>query len=183
MKTVDIDSLLEGARKALSNPENAHKNGLLHYLLNKDHGKTISVMMPYSDCLYDFGRWYAQLWGESLGKEGKGQTPLVALGPQDQHSLAQLFLDGPKDKVVTIMTVKTHAKDPLGQLLLREASATAQALHEKKCPCVSIHLDDLSPQTLGELLMSYQIQTAFTGHLMGINPYDQPAVELIKRRI
>ena len=60
---------------------------------------TISVMLAYSDRLERFTRWYVQLWAESLGKDGKGTTPLVALGPVDQHSQLQLFIAGPRDKV------------------------------------------------------------------------------------
>lgn len=178
---LDIETLLDGARKA--DISNAYQNGTAHFLLNRDHHKTISVMMPYADCLFDFGRWYAQLWAESLGKEGKGQTPLVALGPQDQHSLAQLFLDGPKDKVVTLIKIAAEPNDALGELLEKECMATAKALAEKGCPVVTLTLPQLDAFHMGELLMTYQMQTAFVGHLMGINPYDQPAVESIKKWI
>lgn len=178
---VDIDKLLEGARKA--ELENAFKNGLIHYLLNRDHGKSISIMIPYADCLEEFGKWYVQLWAESLGKEGKGQTPMVAVGPQAQHSLAQLILDGPKDKVVTFIKIESDVHDPFGGLLEKECLATSQALQRRGVPSVTLLLPKLDCQTMGELLMTYQVQTALVGHLMGINPYDQPAVEQIKQLI
>ena len=180
---VDIQKLLCGAAGAVEKSTNTYHNGLIHYLLNKDHGKNISVMMTYSDSLRDFGLWYSQLWAESLGKNGKGQTPLVAQGPQDQHSLAQLFLDGPKDKIVTFIKVTPHKGDKLGELMEKECNATAQALHESGCPSVTITLPTVNEETLGKLLMTYQIQTAFTGYLMGVNPYNQPAVERIKKLI
>ncbi|MBI4124520.1 MAG: glucose-6-phosphate isomerase [Deltaproteobacteria bacterium] len=180
---VNTQKLLKGAARAVDNHDNACRNGTIHYLLNKNHGKTISVMMTYGDALKEFGGWYAQLWAESLGKEGKGQTPLACQGPQDQHSLAQLFLDGPKDKVVTFIKVAPQRGDKLGELMERECNATAQACFESGCPSVTITLPSLDEETLGELLMTHQIQTAFTGHLMGINPYDQPAVERIKKFI
>lgn len=177
---VDTQQLLRGAAQAAT--EHSFRNGVVHYLLNRDHGKTISAMMIYSDALRDFGLWYSQLWAESLGKGGKGQTPLACQGPQDQHSFAQLFLDGPKDKVVTF--IKVDAKgDPLGQLMEKEHAATAQALYESGVPSVTITLPEINEATLGELIMSYQIQAAFTGHLMGVNPYDQPAVAQIKKLI
>lgn len=178
---VDIQKLVQGAAKATEEITNACRNGLVHYLLNKDHGKTISVMMVYGDSLRDIGGWYAQLWAESLGKDGKGQTPIAAQGPQDQHSLAQLLLDGPKDKVVTFITVAPQKGNRLSELMDRECQATAQALSESGVPSVTITLPEISEEVLGKLLMTYQIQTAFTGHLMGVNPYDQPAVERVKR--
>lgn len=180
---VDTQQLLKGAAHAIENHEGAIRNGTVHYLLNKNHGKTISVMMGYTDALKEFGTWYAQLWAESLGKDGKGQTPLAAQGPQDQHALAQLFLDGPKDKVVTFIKVAAKQGDKLGELMERECQATAQALYDSGCPTVTITLPEINEETMGELLMSYQIQAAFTGHLMGVNPYDQPAVERIKKLI
>ncbi len=140
-------------------------------------------MMPYADCLEQFGGWYSQLWAESLGKEGKGQTPLVVVGPQGQHSLAQLFLDGPLDKIVTLVKVASDEANPLGKLLHKECCATGEALWNAGCSVVTLTLPEISPFYMGELMMSYQIQTPFTGHLMGINPYDQPAVEHIKLRL
>lgn len=184
----DVEKIVKGASEALvlygtgdvgKNP--AYRNGLIHHLLNEEKGKRISVMMIYCEALKNFGEWYSQLWAESLGKEGRGQTPLACQGPQAQHSLAQLVLDGPKDKVVTFLRTAPQRGDPLGELMEKECRATAQAFHESGTPSVMLTLPDLSEETLGELLMFYQLQTSFTGHLIGINPYDQPAVERIKR--
>ena len=75
-------------------------------------GKTISVLMAYADRLERFTRWYVQLWAESLGKDGKGTTPIAALGPVDQHSQQQLFLAGPRDKLVTVITVAAAGRGP-----------------------------------------------------------------------
>ncbi|MBI5299733.1 MAG: hypothetical protein HY877_05515 [Deltaproteobacteria bacterium] len=179
---IDGDALLDGARK-VEEEDGAFKNGLIHYLLDRNYDKKISVMMPYADCLENFGGWYAQLWAESLGKDGKGQTPVVVVGPQGQHSVAQLFLEGPQDKVVTLINVASDASSPLGELLQRECRATRDALADSGCPVVTLTLPEISPFYMGKLMMFYQTQTAFTGHLMNINPYDQPAVEQIKRRI
>ena len=68
-------------------------------------GKNIAVLMAYADRLERFSRWYVQLWAESLGKDGKGTTPIGALGPVDQHSQLQLFIAGPRDKLFTVITV------------------------------------------------------------------------------
>src|SRR5262245_49107491 len=75
-------------------------------------GKTITVLMPYSDRLERLSRWYVQLWAESLGKDGKGTTPIGATGPVDQHSQLQLFIAGPRDKLFTVVTVGAAHKGP-----------------------------------------------------------------------
>lgn len=180
---VDINSLLQGARQASPSPEDFLKNGAIYFLSNRDHGKNISVLMSYGECFKEFGHWYTQLWAESLGKNGKGQTPLAATGPKDQHSLAQLFLDGPKDKLITFVKLKDSPNNPLSHLMERECLATTQALWEAGCPSVTLTLEKPDAKNFGALLMGYQIQTAFTGHLMGVNPYNQPAVEKIKQLI
>src|SRR5215213_3588736 len=77
-----------------------------------DAGKTIAVLMAYADRLERFSRWYVQLWAESLGKDGRGTTPLGALGPVDQHSQLQLFMAGPRDKLFTIVTASPAGRGP-----------------------------------------------------------------------
>ena len=81
-------------------------------LRSPQHGKPISVLMAYADRLERFTRWYVQLWAESLGKDGKGTTPLGALGPVDQHSQLQLFIAGPRDKLFTVITVGSAGPRP-----------------------------------------------------------------------
>ena len=75
-------------------------------------GKPIAVMMAYADRLERFTRWYVQLWAESLGKDGKGTTPIAALGPVDQHSQLQLFIAGPRDKLFTVITTAAAGRGP-----------------------------------------------------------------------
>ncbi len=170
----------------------------LHLLLNQK-GKTIAVMMPYLGRLEGFSRWFCQLWAESLGKQGRGQTPLAALGANDQHSLIQLFNDGPKDKMVTFLRVERpeaeveipaiFQKDSLAYLggsslhtlLLNEQVATAAALTKSGVPNLTLSIERLEPFTLGALFMLYQLATAVAGLAMGINPFDQPGVEQGKR--
>jgi glucose-6-phosphate isomerase len=114
---IDIRSLLEGAShmaKKSSVPKIesnlALKYSLIKHLHNK-MGKNCSVIMPYSTKLSDFSFWYVQLWAESLGKKGLGQTPIPATGATDQHSQLQLFMEGPRDKFITFIGVEKTKND------------------------------------------------------------------------
>jgi glucose-6-phosphate isomerase len=185
--------------------------GLLATLLHQAdtvQGAPIHVLMPYSDRLRSFAAWFQQLWGESLGKarsrEGQtvnvGPTPLPALGATDQHSLLQLLMEGPRDKVVLFMGVDS-CSDPveipeirqefptlsylgghsLAELLDTERRSTMEALRQQGRPNLSIQLDDLTPRAMGELFMLFQIATVYAGALYGIDPLNQPGVELSKK--
>ena len=159
-------------------------------------GKPISVMMAYADRLDRFTRWYVQLWAESLGKDGKGITPLAALGPVDQHSQLQLFMAGPQDKLFTIVTVGAAGRGPridaalaqrahepglggktIDDLVAAQGRATAETLAKNGCPVRTMHLDTLDEAALGELLMHFMLETIIAAHLIGVDPFDQPAVE------
>ncbi len=160
------------------------------------HAKPISVMMAYADRLERFTRWYVQLWAESLGKNGKGSTPLAALGPVDQHSQLQLFIGGPRDKLFTVLTVGAAGRGPaidpalarlarepdfggktIGDLIAAQGRATAEALAKNGCPVRTIHVATLDERSLGELLMHFMLETIIAARLMGVDPFDQPAVE------
>jgi len=207
---IDIKALLKGAkdmREICWNPniwENpAYLNGLIHFLYYRQ-GKNISVMMPYSNSLYDFADWYRQLWAESLGKrkdiKGReiyvGQTPVKALGTTDQHSQVQLYTEGPNDKVFTFLTVEHFKHDytipnlhpdreevnylggkKLSELLNAERLATEIALSKAMRPNANIVFPQIDAYHLGQFIMLYEIQTVFTGKLLCINPLDQPGVE------
>ena len=159
-------------------------------------GKPISVLIAYADRLQRFAHWYVQLWAESLGKSGKGTTPLAALGPVDQHSQLQLFIDGPRDKLFTIVTVGAAGRGPridaglaklagasdlggktVGDLVAAQGRATAETLVKNGCPVRTLHLDRLDEAALGELLMHFMLETIVAAHLIGVDPFDQPAVE------
>jgi glucose-6-phosphate isomerase len=159
-------------------------------------GKSISVLMAYSDRLERFTRWYVQLWAESLGKGGKGTTPVAALGPVDQHSQVQLYLGGPRDKLFTIVNVESRGLGPridtelaalagepglggktIGDLASAEARATADTLAKNGCPVRTIDIRTLDEQSLGELLMHFMLETIIAAHLLGVDAFDQPAVE------
>jgi glucose-6-phosphate isomerase len=155
-------------------------------------------MMPYSDSLALFADWYAQLWAESLGKRGMGPTPVKAVGATDQHSQLQLYMEGPPDKVITILGAErfalkapipaTQTKDfdylsgkDLCDVLKAEQTATTQALKTMRRPVVTVTVPQVSANTMGQLFMLYQIQTVVCGKLYGMNPFDQPGVELGKK--
>jgi glucose-6-phosphate isomerase len=202
---VNIKELLSGAaamnelcrnKDVLSNP--AVANAAVHYLMDVKKNKRVSVMMPYSDSLALFSDWYAQLWAESLGKGGGGPTPVKAVGATDQHSQLQLYMEGPNDKVVTIMgvdkfrtqlTVPKNVQDDfryiggkdLGAILKAEETATTQALVKSGRPVIRVTVPEISAEAMGQLFMMYQIQTAIAGTMYKINPFDQPGVEMGKK--
>jgi glucose-6-phosphate isomerase len=158
--------------------------------------KSISVMLAYADKLERFTRWYVQLWAESLGKDGKGTTPVAALGPVDQHSQLQLFIAGPRDKLITVVTTSAAGRGPrmtadlaqlcgeadfagktMGDLAAAEGRATAETLAKNGCPVRTIHIEQLDEASLGELLMHFMLETIIAARLLGVDPFDQPAVE------
>jgi glucose-6-phosphate isomerase len=203
MLDLDIAAVREGAGLALA-PVLAKKKaaevpaalGAALAVAAADKGKSISVLMAYCDRLERFTHWYVQLWAESLGKDGKGLTPLAALGPVDQHSQVQLFIAGPRDKLFTVVTVGAKGQGPridaalaklagepgfagktIGDLVAAEGRATAETLAKNGCPVRTIHIERLDEETLGELLMHFMLETIVAAHLLGIDAFDQPAVE------
>ena len=161
-----------------------------------EKGRTVSVVMAYADRLERFTRWYVQLWAESLGKGGKGTTPLAALGPVDQHSQLQLFKDGPADKFFTVITTETARRGAaldatltksageagfggktMGDLVAAQGRATAETLTKSGHPVRTIHLPKLDEAALGELLMHFMLETIIAARLLGVDAFDQPAVE------
>ena len=201
---LDIAAIRRGAAAALA-PVLAKKTpaevpaalgAALSVALAESKGKSISVLMAYCDRLERFTRWYVQLWAESLGKEGKGTTPVAALGPVDQHSQVQLFIGGPRDKLFTVVTVDFAGLGPrmdgelarlcgepgfagksIGDLAAAEGRATAETLANNGCPVRTMHLERLDEASLGELLMHFMLETIIAAHLFGIDAFDQPAVE------
>ena len=204
---VDVNALLAGAgamaEKCGTDRLAANPAGLFATLLwaaDVEGGKPIHVLMPYSDRLRSLALWFQQLWAESLGKGMSGPTPLPAVGATDQHSQVQLFMEGPKDKVVVFVAVR-DVGDPitipslhgeigelgylgghtLGELLEAERRATAEALRQAGRPSLTLELERVDAGALGALLMMLQIATVYAGALYGVDPLDQPGVELGKR--
>jgi glucose-6-phosphate isomerase len=167
--------------------------------LSKERGIHTLVMMPYSDRLGRFSEWYVQLWAESLGKQGEGTSPIPALGPLDQHSQLQLFMDGPREIYVTVVRTKTAGTGPVidarmadlagmgfmggktvGDVVNAQAQAITDALVQAGRPVRTIDVGELDEYAIGALLMHFMIETILAGRLLGIDPFDQPAVELAK---
>lgn len=211
---IDTEALLDGASSmaALCETPVLQQNpaGTLATLLHAadtDHGAGVHVFMPYADRLQGMARWLQQLWAESLGKARKldgtraetGPTPLPALGAPDQHSILQLLMEGPRDKVVVFLgraaadldvaipspfpdnaSVSHLAGCTLFELLDRERVATAEALRRAGRPNLTIMMDCVDARSVGALLMLFQIATVHAGALYGVDPMDQPGVELGK---
>ncbi len=201
---LDVVAIREGAADALA-PVLAGKSAAevpsalgaaLSVALAESKGKTISVMLAYADRLERFTKWYVQLWAESLGKGGKGTTPIAALGPVDQHSQLQLYIGGPRDKLVTLLTVGAAGRGPrisggaaksvgqsdfagktIGDLVAAEGRATAETLAKNGCPVRTIHIETLGERSLGALLMHFMLETIIAAQLLGVDAFDQPAVE------
>jgi glucose-6-phosphate isomerase len=215
---VDIEALLAGAaemqERCLSPDLTRNPAGLLAGLLHTadtELGHPVHVFMPYADRLRALALWFQQLWAESLGKKGTGRgatpggggvgpTPVAALGAVDQHSLLQLLMEGPRDKVVLFLRVgrrdealpipRTHAEEPslaylgghtLEELLDTELRATVEALRRDGRPSLTLEVETLDARALGELFMLFQMATVLAGGWYGVDPLDQPGVELGKR--
>ena len=202
---------LKDMEAVLSNPnphENPAAQNALYQVLNYRAGKPISVLMPYSTRLAFVADWYVQLWAESLGKATSksgetihvGSTPLKAVGATDQHSQVQLYNEGPFDKVFTFIDVQTpqhQTKIPnslpsvsaLGymadkgfhELLTAEFIATRSSLTRNQRPNATITLPQVDAYHFAQLLYFFEVQTALAGHLLNIDPFDQPGVELGKQ--
>lgn len=203
---LSVSQLLLGAKQVRDYIEKSplEKNALFvlgNEILRHQSQRPIHVCMPYSTKLRSLGTWFAQLWGESLGKDGRGFTPLAAVGATDQHSLLQLLRDGPDDKITFFLTVD-HVDQPvviprlqqsgshpslaafkileghtLHELLEVEYRATSLVLTKQGRPNVTWRLDRLDERTLGAVYYAFCVLTAFVGTLLGVNPFDQPGVE------
>ncbi len=203
---IAIDSILEGARKMSArcwNPDlQENPAALIAFLLTTlcdTRQKSTVVFMPYSSRLKSFALWFSQLWAESLGKQGKGQTPVATEGAADQHSQIQLYMEGPEDKVLMFLRVREPLADfelscdlsadsidylkgkSLQQLFLAEQTATATALARSGRPNLTIEIDRISEENVGALFYLFEFATAIAGEFWNINAFDQPGVEEGKR--
>ena len=164
--------------------------------LQRERGANLSVFMAYADRLDRFIAWHSQLWAESLGKQGHGTTPVRALGPVDQHSQLQLYLDGPRDKMFTVFRTDTAGEGPramsaftkgtgfeslgersIGDLADAEARATIDTLARNGRPVRTFMVPQLNERALGALFMHFMLETIIAGKVLGVDPFDQPAVE------
>ncbi len=212
---VDVASLLSGAArmderckaaKLTDNP--AYINAAIHYLCDTRKGMNICVMMSYSYHLRKIAAWFRQLWAESLGKKQllsgeirhTGQTPVAALGVTDQHSQLQLYMEGPRDKIVTFLVVKDFGDQveipwslpeadrlstvryrTLSDLMETERLGTQLALTRAGVPNITVEIARVEPYTVGQLLYMFEVQTAMAGKLYRVKTFDQPGVDELKR--
>ncbi|MDW3098991.1 MAG: glucose-6-phosphate isomerase [Alphaproteobacteria bacterium] len=198
---LDVVAVREGADRVLApvlagaDPEDVAPaaGAVMQVGLAQEAGAAASVIMAYSDRLERFGQWYRQLWAESLGKDGRGTVPATGIGPVDQHSQLQLYLAGPADKAYTIMSVGSAGAGPrvatddpaldylngktMGDLMDAEYRATVATLKANKRPVRTIDIPVLDETAMGALLMHFMLETIIAAHLMGVDPFDQPAVE------
>lgn len=159
-------------------------------------GARTTVLMPYADALAPFARWYRQLWAESLGKNGRGTTPIDALGAIDQHSQLQLYLDGPDDKMFTVITQELAGRGErvspdlaqiagadylaghtTGDLLGAEQEATIDSLLAHNRPVRRIGISRVDEAALGALMAHFMLETVMAAFMLGVDAFDQPAVE------
>jgi len=214
---LDVTGLLDGARamrdRCLGDDPAKNPALLLASLLHHHHvvrGRPMVVLMSYVDALFDTADWFRQLWAESLGKEratdGRlvetGPTPIAARGATDQHSQLQLYVEGPRDKVVLMLTARERATEVtipdsdlaksrpeygylggrgMGTLLDAELRGTIGSLAKRRRPVGTIELNRVDAPALGALVMLLEAATAYAGPLYGVDPFDQPGVEEAKR--
>lgn len=207
---INIDEITAGIRDLDAQLKNtniyeniAAQNALIHYLLDTKYGKDITVLMPYSEKLKYVPDWFTQLWAESLGKnkttEEKpikaGPTPIGAIGAKDQHTLMQLFNEGPNNKVINFVRIgefDTTLGIPqifqytgigylggktVNNLINAEADSTQATLIDYSRPTITIKIPKVDGYHIAQLLYMLEMQTAITGALYNINTFDQPSVE------
>lgn len=187
---------MEGVRSGAAVHEVPAALGAALNLAAMREGRALHVMMAYADRFALLMKWWVQLWAESVGKEGKGTQPIAALGPVDQHSQLQLYLAGPADKLFTIVTTDVVGTGPrlradlaaaageadfggrtMGDLVAVQGRATADTLARNGRPTRRMHVPVLDEAAFGALLMHFMLETILAGYAMGIDPFDQPAVE------
>ena len=161
-------------------------------------GKTNSIILNYDESSYNLFRWYQQLVAESLGKNSKGVLPIISEMPKDNHSLMQLYLDGNRNSFFTFFDVKNNhspkinkkkifgsykylKKHNLLSVKSAQKQATINVFREKGIPFRNIEVLKKNEETLGDLFIFFMLETILLGKMLKINPYNQPAVELIKK--
>lgn len=169
--------------------------GYILSLLKKK--KSNSIILNYDEKADGILKWYQQLVGESLGKKGKGILPIISSMPKDNHSLMQYYLDGQDRNFYTFFFTQEKFKKKIGnryldksqhflknkdinQILFAKYKASEKVFKRKKIPFRSFIIKERSPESMGELFCFFIIETILLGKALGVNPYDQPSVELIK---
>ncbi|MBI4564357.1 MAG: glucose-6-phosphate isomerase [Planctomycetes bacterium] len=209
IQEIAAGAILADEQCARKDPERnpAFLFALLAWFMDARRGRRIHVIMPYARALRDVADWFRQLWAESLGKRwstsgqetNTGPTPVLALGATDQHSQIQLYMEGPQDKLIVFLvprqfrsdvTIPSSMSDPsadflhgkcFSELLSAEQQGTQAALTAAGRPNLTIEIPQISPRTVGALLLFFEMAAVFAGRLYDINPFDQPGVEAGKK--
>ena len=167
----------------------------LHFIKQK---KFNSIILNYDEKSKNLFNWYQQLQAESLGKKGVGILPIISTMQKDNHSLMQLYLDGPRNNFFTFFFIKEKNSDyiinekilsshrylknkNLNQIMLAQKKATERVFLKKNIPFRSFEINSRDEKTLGELFCFFILETILIGRALNVNPYDQPSVELIKK--
>ena len=163
-----------------------------------NQGKKNSIILNYDENSNELFYWYQQLVAESLGKASKGILPIVSLVPKDNHSVMQLYLDGFKNNFFTFFYVKEKGLNKIdnsnllkthnflknkntNDVLYAQFKATESVFYKKKIPFRSIVVKKRDEKTLGELFTFFILETILLGKVLKLDPFNQPAVELIKK--
>jgi glucose-6-phosphate isomerase len=208
IKGLDVVAFCDGALESFEQAISATVetcsplSGALIQVAHTHNAISTTVLFAYSNQLSKLCEWFAQLWGESLGKKdaaghAHGTTPVKAIGAIDQHSQLQLYLDGPRDKFFTFLTTNTQTPTvkldlhpslthpsvtalnnrSLGDLMIAEQNATIDTMRRHGCPLRNMTIDYIDEANVGALMMHFMLETLATAKFWAIDPFDQPAVE------
>ena len=191
-KFKQLNSLIKN--KNFINHLTANVANTLYFLKQK---KLNSIILNYDEKSNNLFKWYQQLVAESLGKKNNGILPIISTMPKDNHSLMQLYLDGPKNNFFTFFFVRENNSDKLvnknilsthnflknknlNQIIFSQKLATENVFLKKNIPFRSFEIIKRDEKSLGELFCFFILETILIGRALKINPYNQPSVELIK---
>jgi len=201
LSDLKVNEIHQGAKKTYENYKIKNYNQLARVFKFQNLTKfTSNVVMTYSDSLNFFGKWYLQLWAESIGKNNKGITAIHSVGTTDQHSQLQLYLDGPRDKFFTFITTDHINKGltinsdimkaenlnylsnkKMGDLMEAEQKATINTFKKNNFKFREIFVPKINEFNLGSLMALSMIETVYSCIYFDVNPFDQPAVEYGKK--
>ena len=156
------------------------------------------IFLNYSPELVKLLEWTQQLIAESLGKKGKGFLPFISSAPKDHHSLLQLYLDGPRDKLFNIFSIEEKSEKninskkftnqinylnnkSLNKIKIAQKNALIKSLINNKIPYREFKIKQIDEETIGELFSYFMLETIIIGKLIDLNPFNQPAVEQVKK--
>ncbi len=199
---IDMDQYLSGANVVINDflEQKENSQSAISAANIFKASKPMIINIGYLQQFDSYLEWYSQIISESLGKDGQGITPVRGLGPNDQHSMLQLYLDGPKDKLYSLFYIKELSQElqgyntcslkeldyisskSLANIHSANFEATKQALINRDLPVRTVILKDLSARTIGALVAHSMLEVIMLGHIMQVNPFNQPGVELIKTK-